>query len=128
MSIADIKALEGDDGGGGGGEDKPKAEAPAAEAAADGAGTGRKSAPVIHPAKIVDLEKDLAVKMSRKPATIPKSKEAPLPPLAAKDASPAKKAQTPTRMASAGSLNAPATPDRRVCSSLFPTSQHDQGI
>ena len=65
MSIGDIKALEGSDGDAAPAEGAGAGDTPAEESQS-------KSAPLIHPAKLIDLQKDLPVKL-------PKEREVGLP-------------------------------------------------
>lgn len=100
MSIADIKALQGDD------VDAAPADKPAEEEAAPETKSGKAAAPIIHPAKIIDLQRDLPVKLAKKPAVIKKENNP-------AKAAPAK-GKSPSRIGSASSLHVPTTPDRKA--------------
>ena len=93
MTIAAIKALEGDS------ADAPAAATEEAAAPAEPAPGAKKAAPIIQPAKIIDLDRDMPVKLSVRPGVVKASAAAP--------------AKTHAScMGSASSLN--ATPERGV--------------
>ena len=91
MTIAAIKALEGDS------ADEPAAATEEAATPAEPAPGAKKAAPIIQPAKIIDLDRDMPVKLSVRPGVVKASAAAPAKTHA-------------SRMGSASSLN--ATPER----------------
>ena len=102
MSIGDIRALEGD----GSGEETPADAPPVAETtvveATEAKDTTSKNAPLIHPAKLIDLEHDLPVRLPA-PVQHIKVKE---------NGHNLQKSLKPAT--STASLYAPPTPDRQV--------------
>ena len=102
MSIGEIKALEGDKGDAAPAAAAPAADTPAPEAAP--VESGKVSAPLIHPAKLVDLQHDL-------PVALP----APISHIKVKENGAVNGAKKGIKSApSTASLNAPPTPDRQV--------------
>lgn len=104
MTIGEIKALEGD---GSGAEEAP-ADAPVAETtvveATEATETiDSKAAPLIHPAKLIDLEHDL-------PVALPM----PVQHIKVKDGGHHDMKKTMKPAPSTASLSAPPTPDRQV--------------
>ena len=97
MTIGDIKALEGDDEG--------AAEAEEAGVEVEELGSAVLVAPVIEPAKILDITRDLPTSAAGKPVTLIKANY---------DVSPLQaKQQQVSRQSSMASL-APATPDQEL--------------
>jgi hypothetical protein len=62
MSIGDIKALEGDEDDAAPADAASPADVPAVDASTD-----KKTAPLIHPAKLIDLQRDLPVQLPKQP-------------------------------------------------------------
>ena len=105
MSIGEIKALEGDSGGAEAAPAGAPEEAAPAEAAPPPVETGRGSVAKIYPAKLIDLEHDLPVRLPVRPSLI-KVKDG------AHSVASVKKGIKSAP--STASLNAPPTPDRQV--------------
>ena len=105
MSIGEIKALEGDSGGAEPAPAGAPAEAAPAEAAPEPVETSNNAVAKIFPAKLIDLEHDLPVRLPVRPSLI-KVKDG------AHSVGSVKKGINSAP--STASLNAPPTPDRQV--------------